>query len=111
MGEKKIKFIVPPALMGRKKRHHYEAAARARHSRHLTTVTIEYDAEDPQYEEERHWTGGVNHYVSDAESRWETESSDSEPDSDLDTELRFWQRWSFGLGLRSGAGAGAARFG
>jgi hypothetical protein len=41
-------------------------------------VAIEYDPEDPRYEEETYWTGGVNHYMSDAESRWETESSDTE---------------------------------
>ncbi|KAJ7795002.1 hypothetical protein B0H14DRAFT_2621397 [Mycena olivaceomarginata] len=73
-------------LMARKKGHRYEAAARGRRGRHLTTVTVEYDLEDPRYDEETRWTGGVNHYLSDAESRWETESSDVE--SNLDTELR-----------------------
>ncbi|KAF8197257.1 hypothetical protein K438DRAFT_1933793 [Mycena galopus ATCC 62051] len=59
----------------------------AEDGRHLTTVSIEYDPEDPRYEEETYWTGGVNHYVSNAEGRWETDSSNVEPDPDTELSL------------------------
>ncbi|KAJ6451550.1 hypothetical protein C8R45DRAFT_1113420 [Mycena sanguinolenta] len=68
--------------MGHKKKFLYEAAAQACQGRYPTSAAIEYSPEDPCYEEETRWTGGVNHYMSDAENDWETESSDIEPDTE-----------------------------
>ncbi|KAJ6482791.1 hypothetical protein C8R45DRAFT_1150430 [Mycena sanguinolenta] len=70
--------------MGRKKRSQLEAALRARQSRHLQSPTVQYGPRDPRYDEETEWTGGVNHYLSDAEGFWETESSDVEPQTELE---------------------------
>ncbi|KAJ7255929.1 hypothetical protein C8J57DRAFT_1235849 [Mycena rebaudengoi] len=58
--------------MGRKRRYLSEAAAHARAGRRSTSTIIEYEPEDPRYEYETHWTGGVNHELSDCESQWET---------------------------------------
>jgi hypothetical protein len=73
--------------MGHKKRSQLEAASRARQSRHPQSATVQYGPRDPRYDEETEWTGGVNHYLSDAESFWETESSDLEPQTELEPDF------------------------
>ncbi|KAF7343545.1 hypothetical protein MSAN_01975000 [Mycena sanguinolenta] len=59
--------------MGRKKRSQYEAAARAREGRHRSSITVEYEPEEPRFQEETRWTGGVNHHLSDSQDDWETD--------------------------------------
>ncbi|KAJ7891049.1 hypothetical protein B0H13DRAFT_1887378 [Mycena leptocephala] len=81
---RRLSFLSDQSSMGRKKRSQLEAASRARQSRHPQSTAVQYGPRDPCYDEETEWTGGVNHHLSDAEGFWKTESSDLEPQTELE---------------------------